>query len=124
MALRHFPRPAPTVRDAAQAVLPAYDDLLAPVTRRAFAAWLGTVNGGCRNPLGEEDLRAALDAIHADAAHLPTGAFTAETRRALFGETRFFPSTGDVLAVAEPLAHRLRRRHDVLLRLALGKPAR
>ena len=119
-ALRRFDPHAFTPAQRAEASWAAerYRDLITPVTRPQLVAWLGAINAACRNPQDPEDFEVRLRAIGQDCADLPGACFTAESRRALYGETRFFPSAGDVLAVLEPLAKRLRDRLSTLERIA------
>ena len=119
-ALRHFDPHAFTPAQRAEASWAAerYRELMAPVTRAQLVAWLGAVNAACRNPQDPEDFQVRISAIGQDCAHLPGACFMQESRRALYGETRFFPSAGDVLAVLEPLAKRLQGKLAALERIA------
>jgi hypothetical protein len=120
-ALRSFsPRSiTPAQRQEAEWVAERYRKMLdAPVTRAQLVAWLGAVNAACRNPQNEADLRVRINAIGQDCAHLPGACFTVESRRALYAETRFFPSAGDVLAVVEPIAKGWRAKLAALERIA------
>ncbi|MBP0492104.1 hypothetical protein [Roseomonas indoligenes] len=119
-ALRHFdPRSvSPAQREEAEWAAEQFRALLAPVTRAQLAAWLGSVNAGCRNPQDRDAFTVRLNAIAQDCGHLPAGCFTTESRRALYGETRFFPAAGDVLAVLEPIEQRLRGKIAALDRIA------
>lgn len=119
-ALRHFDPHSfsPAQRAEASWAAERYRELMAPVTRPQLVAWLGAVNAACRNPQDPEDFQVRISAIGQDCAHLPGACFTQESRRALYGETRFFPSAGDVLAVLEPVAKRLRDKLAALERIA------
>ena len=109
-------------RDEAADALRRFKRLMVPVTRAELAAWLGAVNAACRNPLDEAPFRVRLNAIAQDCGHLPAGCWTAESRRTLYLETRFFPAAGDVLATLEPIARDLRGRYSALQRLAAPAP--
>ena len=119
-ALRQFDPHAftPAQREEAAWAAEQYRKLMAPVTRSQLVGWLGAVNAACRNPQDAEDLQVRIQAIGQDCAHLPGACFTAESRRALYAETRFFPSAGDVLAVLEPLAKRMQAKVAALDKIA------
>jgi len=88
------------------------------VTRAELTFWLGQVNQACRNPQDEGDFKARLGVIAQDCAHLPAACFSAEGRHALYLQTRFFPSSPDVLAALEPIAKGWREQAAALARIA------
>jgi hypothetical protein len=108
----------PPQREEAEWAAEGFRALLGPVTRPQLVAWLGAINAGCRNPQDQEAFKVRLSAITQDCGHLPAGCFTAETRRALYAKTPFFPAAADVLAVLEPIAGSLRAKLAALERIA------
>ena len=119
-ALRSFdPRHiTPAQREEAEWTAEQYRAGMAPVTRPQLLAWLGGINAGCRNPQDQDAFAVRLSAIAQDCGHLPAICFTPESRRALYAETRFFPSAGDVLAVLEPIEALHRNQLAALERIA------
>ncbi|MFH5924569.1 hypothetical protein [Roseomonas xinghualingensis] len=123
-ALRSFdPRSiTPAQREEAAWLAGRYRELLQPVSRSQLVAWLGAVNAACRNPQDADDLMVRIQAIGQDCADLPGACFNPESRRALYAETRFFPSAGDVLAVLEPIAKTWKAKMQALEKIAAPPP--
>lgn len=87
-----------------------------PVSLGHLAAWLSPINASVRNPQSRDDLAVRIRALHEMLGDLPAGAFHVQARRALSPD--WFPSAGEIRAVVEPEARKMRANAEWLRSLA------
>lgn len=112
------PVPSPVVKGEAKRLLEQLRPYGAPVTMEVIRLWVHPLTASVRNVRSIEDMADWWDAVFLTLRTLEVGAFTVATQRAALRSIKFLPSAADLYDFLGDPAFEIRRKLNVLSRIA------
>ena len=112
------PIPSDAERAEAEGTCAALAPDVAPATAADLGMFLWDVNMTCRFPLGRDDFRAKVEALHRLVGEVPRGALTLTAAQRM--RAAYFPDADTIRAAVAPEVRRIRAEAEVLATMANG----